>query len=121
MHRARDDRPWWMDSPRCARRSAGPGRRAGSRRSSRRWPTGARMSADGKSERRISRIAGVGVWLLRLLGSTWRYRVVNDAAFLTSRVKREPVIFTLWHGQLLPLLYHHRRQGVSVLISEHGD
>ncbi len=79
------------------------------------------MSADGKSERRISRIAGAGVWLVRLLGSTWRYRVVNDAAFLTSRAKQEPVIFTLWHGQLLPLLYHHRRQGVSVLISEHGD
>jgi lysophospholipid acyltransferase (LPLAT)-like uncharacterized protein len=31
------------------------------------------------------------------------------------------VIFSLWHGQMLPLLYHHRNEGVSILISEHGD
>ena len=29
--------------------------------------------------------------------------------------------FALWHGELLPLLYHHRGQGVAVLISEHRD
>ncbi len=27
----------------------------------------------------------------------------------------------LWHGQLLPLLYHHRDEGVVVMISEHAD
>ena len=31
------------------------------------------------------------------------------------------MIYSLWHGHLLPLLYHHRDQGVVVLISEHGD
>ena len=31
------------------------------------------------------------------------------------------MIFTLWHGQLLPLLYHHRGQGAVILISEHAD
>ena len=30
-------------------------------------------------------------------------------------------IFALWHGQLLPLLWHHREEGVLVLISEHRD
>jgi lysophospholipid acyltransferase (LPLAT)-like uncharacterized protein len=30
-------------------------------------------------------------------------------------------VFTLWHGQMLPLLWTHRGQGVSVLISEHRD
>jgi lysophospholipid acyltransferase (LPLAT)-like uncharacterized protein len=31
------------------------------------------------------------------------------------------MIFAPWHGQLLPLLFHHRNEGVSILISEHGD
>jgi lysophospholipid acyltransferase (LPLAT)-like uncharacterized protein len=31
------------------------------------------------------------------------------------------VIFVLWHGQMLPLLYQHRDQAVRVLISEHRD
>lgn len=79
------------------------------------------MPADGTGERRISRIASAGVWLVRVLGATWRYRVVNDAAFRDSRARNEPVIFSFWHGQLLPLLHRHRREGVSVLISEHGD
>lgn len=33
----------------------------------------------------------------------------------------KPFIFALWHGQLLPLLWHHRRQGISLVISEHRD
>ncbi len=37
------------------------------------------------------------------------------------RNKGEPVIFVLWHGQLLPLTYFHRNQGVVALVSEHGD
>lgn len=32
-----------------------------------------------------------------------------------------PFIFALWHGHLLPLLWHHRDEGVMVLISEHRD
>lgn len=31
------------------------------------------------------------------------------------------MIMVLWHGELLPLLWHHRGEGVTVLISEHGD
>ena len=33
----------------------------------------------------------------------------------------QPIVFSLWHGHLLPLLYHHRGEGVAVLISEHAD
>ena len=31
------------------------------------------------------------------------------------------MIFTLWHGELLPLLWHHRAQDIAVVISEHRD
>jgi lysophospholipid acyltransferase (LPLAT)-like uncharacterized protein len=37
------------------------------------------------------------------------------------RAERAPVIFCLWHGELLPLLWQHRGQGVAILISEHHD
>jgi lysophospholipid acyltransferase (LPLAT)-like uncharacterized protein len=52
---------------------------------------------------------------------TWRIRVTNDGPIRAARAAGQPLIFSLWHGQLLPLLYHHRNEGVAVLISEHGD
>ncbi|MDZ7779734.1 MAG: lysophospholipid acyltransferase family protein [Gemmatimonadota bacterium] len=59
---------------------------------------------------------------------------VLGALFLTTTVRRSgvehyerfrstdrPVVFVTWHGQLLPLVHVHRRQGIVVLVSEHGD
>ena len=66
-------------------------------------------------------IAAVGVWVVRLLGWTWRIRVTHDEALRGMRSVGKPVIFALWHGHLLPLLYHHRDEGVAILISEHAD
>jgi len=79
------------------------------------------VSADEKRDRRIAAIAFAGTWLVRLLGLTWRIRVRDDAELRRLRADRRPVVFALWHGQMLPLLYHHRGEGVAVLISEHGD
>jgi lysophospholipid acyltransferase (LPLAT)-like uncharacterized protein len=79
------------------------------------------MNDDDRRERRIARVVRFGYWLIRLLGATWRIRVRNDGELRQRRATHEPVIFSLWHGHLLPLLYHHRHQGVAVLISEHGD
>jgi lysophospholipid acyltransferase (LPLAT)-like uncharacterized protein len=63
----------------------------------------------------------VGRVFLQLLGRTWRIRVVNGEYLGDLRRTGRPFIFSLWHGQLLPLLWHHRKQGVRVLISEHRD
>ena len=79
------------------------------------------MTADAKRGRRIATIAFGGTWLVRLMGLTWRIRVRDDAELRRLRAERKPVVFALWHGQMLPLLYHHRGEGVAVLISEHGD
>lgn len=56
-----------------------------------------------------------------MLARTWRIRVVNGGYLLDLRRAERPFIFALWHGHLLPLLWHHRRQGVIILISEHHD
>jgi len=76
---------------------------------------------DTRRQRRISRWSRLGVLLVRALGRTWRIRVSHDDAIRNLRAGKTPFIFSLWHGQMLPLLYQHRDQGVAVLISEHSD
>lgn len=79
------------------------------------------MPNDKRTFRREALIAAIGVWVVRVLGWTWRMRVSHDEDLRRLRAEGLPVIFALWHGQLLPLLYHHREQSVRILISEHGD
>ena len=79
------------------------------------------MANDRRQERRIAWITRLGVFLLRILGWTWRIRVSHDEEVRRLRAAKQPIIFALWHGQLLPLVYHHRNEGVAVLISEHAD
>lgn len=82
--------------------------------------------SEGDSDRtalaRRDRLAiTLGGKLIRLLASTWRIRVVNEAELIKLRAAGAPFIFSIWHGQLLPLIWHHRHQGVSILVSEHKD
>jgi lysophospholipid acyltransferase (LPLAT)-like uncharacterized protein len=81
------------------------------------------MTAEAKTPA-VSRVrweALVGVWIVKLLSATWRVRRVRPENFDGPLREKRPVVFTLWHGQLLPLLARHRRTGIVVLISEHGD
>jgi len=73
------------------------------------------------SETRFRWTVRAGVTLIRLLAMTWRMRVVNYEEARAARAAGQRVIFTLWHGELLPLLWHHRKEGVAVVISEHRD
>ena len=70
---------------------------------------------------RVRWIARAGTALIRLLATTWRMRVENDDELRAARASGQRVIFTLWHGELLPLLWHHRDEGIAVVISEHRD
>ena len=63
----------------------------------------------------------LGKGALSALARTWRYTVINEEALTRVRAARRPFIFSLWHGHLLPLLWHHRGSNVAVLISEHRD
>ena len=68
---------------------------------------------------RAAVIAGASA--IRALASTWRYQTVGEEIPAGLRSRKEPILFTLWHGQMLPLLWFHRNQGVAVLVSEHSD
>lgn len=46
---------------------------------------------------------------------------MNDAGWRQLRREGRPFVFSLWHGELLPLVSVHRDENVHVLISEHGD
>src|SRR5260221_14675108 len=58
---------------------------------------------------------------LRALASTWRYRVIGGESLERLRANNVPFIFSLWHGQLLPLIWHHHGERVAILVSEHRD
>jgi lysophospholipid acyltransferase (LPLAT)-like uncharacterized protein len=63
----------------------------------------------------------LGRGFLQLLGHSWRMRVVNGERVEMLRKNGSAFIFAIWHGHLLPGLWHHREEGVTVLISEHRD
>lgn len=65
----------------------------------------------------IIRLAG---WLIFALGRTWRVRVYGRDAFLQRAPSDPRAVFTLWHGQMLPVLWVHQPP-TGVIISEHRD
>ncbi|HEY8794605.1 MAG TPA: lysophospholipid acyltransferase family protein [Gemmatimonadaceae bacterium] len=74
-----------------------------------------------KRERRAqwaSAIVGIGV---RVLARTWRVREVRHGGVDIVRQHERPVIFCLWHCELLCHMWNFRKLGIVVLISEHGD
>jgi lysophospholipid acyltransferase (LPLAT)-like uncharacterized protein len=66
-------------------------------------------------------VVRLGTLLLRALATTWRFRITNDAGYQAMRAQHRPFIFAFWHGQLLPLLWIHRSEGVRIVISSHRD
>lgn len=47
--------------------------------------------------------------------------LVGDDHLARSRADRQPVLLACWHGEMLPLLWYHRNQGIALLVSEHRD
>ena len=77
--------------------------------------------SDAGRERRIAWSSRLGGGVLRLLARTWRVRFVNPDTIPGVHRGGARVIYVLWHGQLLPLLWAHRERGVAIMVSEHSD
>ncbi len=80
--------------------------------------TPARRPPLSRRVRWLARLGGAG---FRVLASSWRLTVINDAPLRALEARGQPWIFAFWHGQMLPLLWRHRGSGIGILISEHGD
>jgi lysophospholipid acyltransferase (LPLAT)-like uncharacterized protein len=66
-------------------------------------------------------ISFLGSLLIRLLGLTWRVKWEGMENLKKARGLSGNVIFSLWHGRLLTLIYTHRGRNIHVLTSEHYD
>lgn len=62
----------------------------------------------------------LGGVVMRVLGRTWRVRVYGREWLDARRRGDQPVVYTLWHGQMLPVLWAHNVR-TGVIISEHRD
>lgn len=69
----------------------------------------------------ISAGAAVARWLISLLGATWRVEVVGRDHPSRLRRRRQPFVFALWHGDLVPLMWFHRGDSTSLVVSTHVD
>ncbi len=78
----------------------------------------ARSIADARRARWLSL---VGSWIIRVIGVTWRVRMLDAGPVDRMRHDGQPVALLLWHGQLMPLLYLMRFQSIACLISTHRD
>ncbi|MDB4914393.1 MAG: hypothetical protein JWM95_2037 [Gemmatimonadetes bacterium] len=72
-------------------------------------------------DRRVRWTVRLGSLLIRALATTWRMRPHDDEPLHEARRRNQRVIFALWHGELLPLLWQHRGENVAIVISEHRD
>lgn len=59
--------------------------------------------------------------VVRTLARSWRIRVMHDERWRVLQQQGQPLVFLLWHETLLPLLWHHRGQGVALVVSEARD
>ena len=69
----------------------------------------------------ISAGAAVARWLISLLGATWRVEVAGRDHPSQLRRRRQPFVFALWHGDLVPLMWFHRGDSTSLVVSRHVD
>jgi len=58
---------------------------------------------------------------MRLLASSWRIRTEHEERWRKLYEARLPHVFLLWHEVLLPLLWHHRKQDIAIVVSENRD
>ncbi len=75
----------------------------------------------GRSERHFRWAGLFGKATLGILMRTLRFRTHGEDGVKRTRASGTPVLYVFWHGSLLPLVHHHRDQGITVLVSEHQD
>ena len=55
---------------------------------------------------------------IRLLAASWRVRTEYEERWRPLYESRRAHVYLVWHEVLLPLLWHHRGQGVAIVVSE---
>ena len=66
-------------------------------------------------------LSWLGYWLYRLLVSTWRVELDEDAEFMQDLAQRNPVVIAHWHGNELALIHLVKRYRIATLASQSRD
>jgi lysophospholipid acyltransferase (LPLAT)-like uncharacterized protein len=64
-------------------------------------------------------VAGIAGPLLTLLSRSWRFEFrggIDEWRVLTET--NQPYVLLAWHEAMLPLLWHHRGRGMTIVVSE---
>ena len=72
-----------------------------------------------RAGRAIARRLGPGAACL--LARSWRVRIVGGDQWSAVVAGGQPYVLVCWHEALLPVMWHHRRQGIAAVISEARD
>jgi lysophospholipid acyltransferase (LPLAT)-like uncharacterized protein len=65
----------------------------------------------------LSLISTVAPWLIRLVGSTLRFKVICEPGCLTDGFTGPPSIWCFWHRCVIPVAYFFRGKQIAILIS----
>lgn len=76
--------------------------------------------ADWRTRLKVGFAVTVGGALIRLLAHTWRVTRAGPGRE-QARTDGRGAVFILWHGELLPILWAYRGEGIRALISTHAD
>jgi lysophospholipid acyltransferase (LPLAT)-like uncharacterized protein len=74
-----------------------------------------------KSETHYWFAGAAGKYMLDALMATVSFRLRSPEPHKPIVSQGQGVIYTLWHGRLLPLTYFHRNQKIATLISQSSD
>lgn len=74
-----------------------------------------------KREMRVRLGAGAARVAISALMRSCRFSELRTAPVLALVARGQPVIYSLWHGRLLPLTWHFRDHGYVPMISRSGD
>lgn len=58
---------------------------------------------------------------VKLLAASWRISTVHEERWRPLYEARRAHVFLLWHEALLPLLWQHRHQGITIVVSAARD
>ncbi len=58
---------------------------------------------------------------LQALAATWRVETRGAEHMARLRAVQIPTVYAVWHGRFLPVLWRHRWESTTLLVSRHGD
>lgn len=66
-------------------------------------------------------LAGTASRAASLLAHTWQIAVQGNEHVVRLRAQHIPIVFAVWHARMLAPLWHRKGEGITLLVSQHGD